>query len=1315
MNKALHALISKIIFPVLFFLITQFSNAQTVIVNTTGAGTFVVPCGVTSITVRAWGAGGAGGGSTVNSDSGDGGGSGGYTSGVFTVTSGQTINYIVGAGGTGSINNGVNGGNTTIAGLGLAANGGIGGNSNGGSFSGLGGTASGGTVNTSGANGGVGGSNTGGTGGAAPNGGTGGAGGNDNNGSDGVAPGGGGGGGERSNGFFGSNVGGNGGNGRIEITYAYYCVPTFNNVVEPITNVTVAGINRTTSNTLNGTPALESFCDVATVTQGVVYPISVKGNTDGNFSNYITVYVDWDQNGVFGNNLNERYDIGIIENSNGNNTSTALVGNINVPAGALAGNTRMRVIKSFNNGTNSYVLPCSSNGWGQSEDYAVTVLSACVLPGNTITTASAVCANTPFTLSLQNTSAAAVAYQWQTSPDNATWNNVPSVPFFNTDFTLLPANSNVYGTATVTGGELVLTSAVSSQYGGYVIQATPGSNINSFTTTFDYRMFDGGGADGMSLSYGSDIGNGQGGGEEGEGTGLIIKFDSYDNAGNTTGSQIRISYGGVQIFSNVLNSFNLRNTVYRNVLLSADENGFLSLRIGTATIVSGLALPGGYLSSNKSNWKFKFSARTGGINDKHSIDNLRITYLNSRFTTSQTASTYYRSIVTCGGNTSISTPVLVTIDPVNPKIQTIVHPDCVSARGSVTLNSLPSTGTWTLTRSGTSSATTTGTGSSTTISGLAPGTYIFTVSNGTCTSLASDNVVINSIVTNTWNGTVWSTGLVPTSVQKIVFAGNFNQDVDVVGCSCIVTGSAAVTIKSNRTLTITNEVEVVGVGNLTFENRASLVQINDAAVNAGNIIYKRLTNTGVRNTDYTYWSSPVSPLNLGGTGGISYNPSSLVGSIFYSYEVTAGSEDWKSESATSPMIVGKGYSIRGPGPISVSPLTPLEATFTGKPNNGRYPITGIYPFKSYLIGNPYPSALDADKFLTDNAGVIDGTLYFWTHSTKIGIGVVNPGTGVYAYSGDDYASYNLTGGVGTDGVPYPQGGVEAPSGPGFKPTGKIGAGQGFFATSNTTILGINEIVFNNSMRVGVGGITGNNSQFFKTNSTKLKTTSTIEKNRVWLNLTNTQGAFKQLLVGYITGATNDYDNGYDGETFDGNEFIDFYSVNQEKNFVIQGRALPFDVNDEVSLGYRSVAVGDFSIGIDEVDGIMQSQKVYIEDKLLNVVRDLKASPYDFTTQAGTFNDRFVLRYIDKTLGTGDFETMDNQIVISVKNKQIKIDSPNETIDKVLIFDLIGKQLYKKINVGNNEHVISNLSSSEQVLIVKIVLQNGQTVSKKVIF
>jgi hypothetical protein len=1308
----------KILLLITFFFSFILSYGQTETITTTGAGAFVVPCGVTSITIRAWGAGGAGGGSTRNGDSGDGGGSGGYTTGVFTVTSGQTINYNIGAGGNGSTGDGANGGNTTIADLGLVANGGTGGNRNGGTISGVGGTASGGTV-TLGANGGAGGGNTGGAGGDAPNGGAGGDGRNNRDGDNGSAPGGGGGGGERdSGGLFGfgasDHSGGNGGNGQIEITYNYYCIPSFSNAVQPITNVTFAGINKTTSNTVNGTPALESFCDVATVSQGITYPISVKGNTGGNNINYITVYVDWNQNGVFDNNSNERYDIGTIQSSNGNNASNALSGNIIVPAAALAGNTRMRVIKSFNNGTNSYVLPCSSSRSGQAEDYTVTVLPACVLPGNTVSTVSAVCANAPFTLSLQNTSASSVAYQWQTSIDNISWINTPSVPFFNTDFAFLTANSNVYGAASVTGGELVLTTAVNSQTGGYVIQSTPGANINSFTASFDYRMFGGNGADGMSLSYGGDVGNGQGGGENGEGTGLIIKFDSYDNVSNTTASQIRIFYGGVQIFSNPLNSFDLRNLSYRNVLLSVDGNGLLSLKIGTTIIVPELSLPAGYLSSNKSNWKFKFSARTGGLNDKHSIDNLSITYLNSTFTTSQTVPTYYRSIVTCGGTTNTSIPVLVTMDPMPPTLGEVKNLTCILTTGSVVLSGLPTSGT--IKQTGFVTKSYPITDATMTISDLAAGDYYFAVNNGTCESVISPIVKIAGLKTTKFNGSGWDNGD-PTIDKNIVFDAIYSlaKDAKLEACSCEVNTGKSVIINEGATLKIYNGVKVLGTGTLTFEDKSSLVQINDGAVNTGNIIYKRITNTGVRNTDYTYWSTPVSPLNLGGTGGILYNPSSLVGSIFYSYEVTAVSEDWKSESAASPMVIGKGYSIRGPGPISANPLTLLEATFTGTPNNGRYPITGIHADKAYLIGNPYPSALDANKFLTDNAGVIDGTIYFWTHSTKIGIGVPNPGTGVYAYTGNDYASYNLTGGTGTDGVAYPQGGVAAPNSPGVKPNGYIGAGQGFFAISNTGILGVNEIVFNNSMRVGVGGITGDNSQFFKTNSTKSKTTSTIQKNRVWLNMTSTQGAFKQLLVGYITGATNDYDNGYDGETFDGNEFIDFYSINQDKNFVIQGRSLPFDSNDEVSLGYRSAAAADFSISIDEVDGLLVGQNIYLEDKLNNTIHNLTKDAYTFQTAKGTFDDRFVLRYTDKTLGTGDFDTTNTQVLVSVKNKQIKINSSVESIDKVLIFDILGKQIFSKINVGTTELVIPNLGSSEQVLIVKTLLQNGQTVTTKLIY
>jgi hypothetical protein len=40
------------------------------------------------------------------------------------------------------------------------------------------------------------------------------------------------------------------------------------------------------------------------------------------------------------------------------------------------------------------------------------------------------------------------------------------------------------------------------------------------------------------------------------------------------------------------------------------------------------------------------------------------------------------------------------------------------------------------------------------------------------------------------------------------------------------------------------------------------------------------------------------------------------------------------------------------------------------------------------------------------------------------------------------------------------------------------------------------------------------------------------------DLTNAEGAFKETLLGYIN-ATNDNESAFDGESFDGNDFVDF--------------------------------------------------------------------------------------------------------------------------------------------------------------------------------
>jgi hypothetical protein len=676
-----------------------------------------------------------------------------------------------------------------------------------------------------------------------------------------------------------------------------------------------------------------------------------------------------------------------------------------------------------------------------------------------------------------------------------------------------------------------------------------------------------------------------------------------------------------------------------------------------------------------------------------------------------TSDAYFRAVAKNGSCAEVySNVVKITVNslPSTPTVGTITNINCTTSTGSIVLNDLPS-GNWTINQAGTATASYTGSTASYTVTGLAAGNYTFTVTNANgCPSSATSSQSITDASSTTWNGSAWSNGS-PTSLKAIVFNGNFSSTTDVEGCSCQVTGTAVVTINSGHTLKITNQVEVLGLGTLTFENNASLVQINDAAVNSGNINYKRYT-APVKRYDFTYWSSPVVGQTLK-----NLSPNTL-GDKYYGYNPNTGWVIYYNGAAT--MVAGNGYLIRAPQTFSITVAAiDTNPVFIGKPNNGVFSFA-IAGNKVHLLGNPYPSAMDADAFLDLNSTVLEGTLYFWTHNSAPSNAVA--GTATYNYTTSDYATYNRTGGVSTA--------LAAVTG-GATPTGKIATGQGFFAPASTAG---GTVVFNNSMRLSSVGALLDNSQFFKLSGTSKTTTSVVtkEKNRIWLNLTNKEGAFKQALVGYITGATNDYDGGFDGVTYDGNQFVDFYSVNNAVNLSIQGRALPFVKKDSVALGYKSTIKGNFQISIDHTDGALAKQNIFLEDKDLKVLHDLKKEPYTFSTEIGAFNSRFVLRYVDKNaieevvvepeipvevLEPNQEEVLNKDVLVSVKNDVITINSDVELLDRIVVYDTAGRKIYEKNEIAANLFVIQYFVSSHQVLMVDIVLSNGTKVSRKIVY
>ncbi|MBO9582792.1 MAG: T9SS sorting signal type C domain-containing protein [Flavobacterium sp.] len=631
------------------------------------------------------------------------------------------------------------------------------------------------------------------------------------------------------------------------------------------------------------------------------------------------------------------------------------------------------------------------------------------------------------------------------------------------------------------------------------------------------------------------------------------------------------------------------------------------------------------------------------------------------------------------GTASVTKTITVNQKPTAPSITKNNDAAC-NTLGSITLTGL--SGNWTVNQTGAGIGTYSGTTSTLPIQNLIAGRYYFTVTdNGSGCTSNTVFIDINDISSSTtWNGSAWSNGNPDGSKSVIVSAVTPNQPFttatpNISACSLTITAPSDVSIPSGVTLTISNKV--TSNGKLVFESGSSLIQTTNVQ-NTGDIVYKRATS--IRRFDLTYWSSPVT--KVGGFTMHDFSPTTLGDKYFY-FSPNSG---WVTNmNGTMAMQVGNGYSIRGPQEFdTVTPSTFIGA-FIGVPNNGDITVTSVVSDKFFLFGNPYPSAIDVAALWDANPNVL-GALYFWTH---VALPQKAPGDNTYRYSSNDYIVYTATGSIDVSGTnPRTFGGY-------------IAAGQGFFARPKTT-----QIHFNNGMRKGASV----NSDFYKTAKS-----NSIERNRIWLNMINAEGAFKQILVGYVEGATNNVDFNYDAPTMGGNSFVDFYSINETKKLTIQGRALPFDNTDVVPLGYKTTVQGDFTIGIDHGDGFFDKQEVYLEDKTTGKTTNLRNENYTFNTLVGTFTDRFVLRYTSKTLGTGDFENLESSVLVSVKNKVINIVSFKETIKEVNVFNIGAQLLYSKAKVNSQELQISNLHSSDQVLLIKITLENGSIITKKVIF
>lgn len=490
--------------------------------------------------------------------------------------------------------------------------------------------------------------------------------------------------------------------------------------------------------------------------------------------------------------------------------------------------------------------------------------------------------------------------------------------------------------------------------------------------------------------------------------------------------------------------------------------------------------------------------------------------------------------------------------------------------------------------------------------------------------------------------------------------------------------------------------------------------------------------------NYNYWSSPVSSINnstinhgytVAGVMKDGTNPDSIQNinwttalnssatspitlSSYWLYkfqDVGNNYYNWSSVGQNGTLLAGQGYTLKGSNAISAN----QNYTFVGKPNNGNI-TTPVGANNLMLAGNPYPSAIDAEEFINDNLSTITGTLYFWEHYST------NTSHNTIQYQGG-YATINLTGSTAPS-APVIVSGL----GSSTKEPGRfIPVGQGFFVTGNATG---GTLTFENDQRIFIKENNAQSNTLFRTNNSQATPNAAFNNSedtyedeqfmKLKLGFKSNNNYYRQILIGFMNDkATSAIDPGYDAKHLD-DKPNDMYFMHNTTKLNIQGDGY-FNINNIYPLGVKVAAAGNTTIGIDKKENFDSDIDIYIFDNVTNTYNSIKDNPFVISLPAGTYENRFSLRFVDtNSLAVGD---VDLQKGISVTNSQanstinIKNQLMETTIKSVMLFNMLGQQItswdVESIDQASIELPTNTISTG--AYIVKVNTENG-SISKKIL-
>jgi len=566
-------------------------------------------------------------------------------------------------------------------------------------------------------------------------------------------------------------------------------------------------------------------------------------------------------------------------------------------------------------------------------------------------------------------------------------------------------------------------------------------------------------------------------------------------------------------------------------------------------------------------------------------------------------------------------------------------------------------------------------------------------------------IYCNSTVT--WDGTKWLNGT-PTANTDVIFNGNYTSanNFTLYACSVYVLNNANVNFVGNSTAIVTHSVNVSSTASLTFESSSNLIQVEDDA-NTGTATIKR-NSSYLQRLDYTLWTAPVLDSRATGYQSLQAFSPQTAPTRFYNYTTATNSYTSIASPSATKFALGKSVLIRMPN-VDTTPgynegtqRLIFNGAFQGTPNNGNVRLALEYGSDTTgfnAVGNPYPSPLNVTEFINQNLDVIEGTLWIWRKTndiTKSSYSTVNL-TG--------YAANKAPGGSSEDGNnlivdPYT-----------IATQGALNTAQGFIVKAKAA----KELVFNNSMRLQT-----HSTAFFKSADQADETAVTSQFDRVWFNVNSANDDFTQTLLGYSPLTTTGLDNGYDSKLMVNGD-INFYSVlntgTENLSLVIQTRGT-FNLADAVTMGFKAANAGTYTVAIDHADGKLAADdtNILLVDNLTGITKNLKDGDYTFTTEAGTFENRFKITYSSKSadaaLGTDSPAIQAKQVIVYKNDKQVSVQAPSD-INSVVVYDMLGKVIFQKNNIEGQTFSTSDINAAKQVIIVNVTLDNNTVISKKI--